>query len=591
MSFPNSTSIYHSYCITGLTHSAAGLALVQELVKLHGGCVSVESDYGRGSTFKIAIPLGRNHLPAKQIGAARTQASTALGARTFLKEALRWLPNADLQRERLIEDIAVPDPAGTSPNERACILLADDNADMRDYVQRLLASRYEVVAVADGEAALAAVACRKPDLVLTDIMMPRVDGMEMLARLRSNAQTSTLPIIMLSARAGEESRVEGLHAGADDYLIKPFSARELLARVEAHVKMARFRHEASAALRESEARFRHMADHAPVMIWVTEPNGSCTFLNKSWYDFTGERAEASLGFGWFEATHPDDRASACNTFLVANSKREPFRLEYRLRRKDGEYRWTIDAAAPHFGETGNFLGYIGSIIDISERKRAEETQQLLVNELSHRVKNTLASVAVVARRTSEKNGSAEDFIETLDRRIHSMAYAHELLSRQRWQEVSLADLVNRELAPYTTAGNTVVEGPHVGLPAAETQAMAMVLHELATNAAKYGALSTPNGRVLVRWHSASNGGASAKLRLEWREDGGPPVTAPVQSGYGTSVIRDLIPYELGGTVELEFRLDGVRCTIEIAVECDVGLAILRTASDALQSMGDHDPHR
>jgi two-component sensor histidine kinase len=276
---------------------------------------------------------------------------------------------------------------------------------------------------------------------------------------------------------------------------------------------------------------------------------------------------------------------------VANSKREPFRLEYRLRRKDGEYRWTINAAAPHFGETGNFLGYIGSIIDISERNRAEETQQLLVNELSHRVKNTLASVAVVARRTSEKNGSAEDFIETLDRRIHSMADAHELLSRQRWQEVSLADLVNRELAPYTTAGNTVVEGPHVGLPAAETQAMAMVLHELATNAAKYGALSTPNGRVLVRWHSPSNGGASAKLRLEWREDGGPPVTAPVQSGYGTSVIRDLIPYELGGTVELEFRLDGVRCRIEIAVECDVGLAILRTASDALQSMGDHDPHR
>ena len=520
----------------GRTHegSGIGLALVQELVKLHGGCVSVESDYGRGSTFKIAIPLGRNHLPAKQIGAARTQASTALGARTFLEEALRWLPNADLQRERLIEDIAVPDPAGTSPNERACILLADDNADMRDYVQRLLASRHEVVAVADGEAALAAVACRKPDLVLTDIMMPRVDGMELLARLRSNAQTSTLPIIMLSARAGEESRVEGLHAGADDYLIKPFSARELLARVEAHVKMARFRHEASAALRGSEARFRHMADHAPVMIWVTEPNGSCTFLNKSWYDFTGERAEASLGFGWFEATHPDDRASACNTFLVANSKREPFRLEYRLRRKDGEYRWTINAAAPHFCETGNFLGYIGSIIDISERKRAEETQQLLVNELSHRVKNTLASVAVVARRTSEKNGSAEDFIETLDRRIHSMADAHELLSRQRWQEVSLADLVNRELAPYTTAGNTVVEGPHVGLPAAETQAMAMVLHELATNAAKYGALSTPNGRVLVRWHSPSNGGASAKLRLEWREDGGPPVTAPVQSGYGTS---------------------------------------------------------
>src|SRR5262249_37846710 len=126
------------------------------------------------------------------------------------------------------------------------------NADMRDYVRRLLAARYDVEAVADGAAALAAIARRKPDLVLSDVMMPRLDGMQLLARLRADPHNSTVPVIMLSSRAGEESRVEGMQAGADDYLIKPFSARELLARVEAHVKMARFRQQSEQAIRESE---------------------------------------------------------------------------------------------------------------------------------------------------------------------------------------------------------------------------------------------------------------------------------------------------------------------------------------------------
>ena len=208
--------------------------------------------------------------------------------------------------------------------------------------------------------------------------------------------------------------------------------------------------------------------------------------------------------------------------------------------------------------------------DITGLKRAEQHQRLLIAELDHRVKNVLATVVVVARDTSEHSFSRVEFIKTLDRRIRAMADTHDLLSRSRWQEVSLADLVRRELAPYATTGNIVVEGPYVGLPAAATQAMAMVLHELATNAAKYGALSTPQGRVSVRWDRRSNCGAQAALRLEWREYGGPAVNPPAQPGYGTSVIRDLIPYELDGRVELEFRADGVCCTIEIEVESDSG---------------------
>ena len=177
----------------------------------------------------------------------------------------------------------------------------------------------------------------------------------------------------------------------------------------------------------------------------------------------------------------------------------------------------------------------------------------------------LASVAVVAKQTSEGKGSTKDFIDALDRRIRSMAGVHDLLSRNHWQEVALAHLVERELAPYATANNAMIEGPHVGLPVKAAQAVTTVLHELATNAAKYGALSIPQGRVSVRWHRLSNGHGPL-LRLDWREEGGPAVANPGQPGYGTSVIRDLIPYELGGAVGLLLDPGGIRCTIEIALE-------------------------
>jgi two-component sensor histidine kinase len=144
-----------------------------------------------------------------------------------------------------------------------------------------------------------------------------------------------------------------------------------------------------------------------------------------------------------------------------------------------------------------------------------------------------------------------------------MANTHALLSRGRWLGVHLADLVRRELAPWVGEGNAIVEGPDIVLTADATQSLAMVLHELVTNAAKYGALSTPTGHVSVRWDRQLNGNASAGLAMEWRETDGPPVVAPIRSGYGTSVIEDLIPYELGGAVDLTFAADGVRCRIAV----------------------------
>jgi len=221
-----------------------GLALVRELVQLHGGTVRVDSQEGKGSTFTVTIKTGTAHLPAERVRAAG--APTTARASAYAEESLHWLPNTD-------EPVMVALPSGESNGlpvlpgasasglHRPRIVVADDNADMRNYVSRLLGEDYEVVAVADGWKALEAVQARPVDLVLSDIMMPNLDGFGLLRELRASSQTRMIPVLFLSARAGQESAVEGLNAGADDYLAKPFSSQELLARVRTHLDLDRVR--------------------------------------------------------------------------------------------------------------------------------------------------------------------------------------------------------------------------------------------------------------------------------------------------------------------------------------------------------------
>jgi PAS domain S-box-containing protein len=222
-----------------------GLALTQELVKLHGGAIEVASHPGKGTQFTIRIPYGRSHLPASQIAASHQHSAMGSRASAWTSEALTWIST----------DIASPDhKAERAAAPEARILLADDNADMREYVSRILSPRYEVITVADGQAALEEARRSRPNLILSDIMMPQLDGFGLLSALRADSSLLNVPVILLSARAGEEARNEGMQAGADDYLVKPFSARELLSRVGSHLRLARARQEAneqSARLLES----------------------------------------------------------------------------------------------------------------------------------------------------------------------------------------------------------------------------------------------------------------------------------------------------------------------------------------------------
>jgi two-component system CheB/CheR fusion protein len=201
--------------------------------------------------------------------------------------------------------------------------------------------------------------------------------------------------------------------------------------------------------------------------------------------------------------------------------------------------------------------------DITERQELEDHKNTLISELDHRVKNVLATVLTVASRTQETSSSMAEFVAALEGRIKSMATTHELLSHRRWQGIPLAELVRRELAPYATAQNTRIAGPHVVLSAEAGQTLAMVFHELATNAAKFGAISNGSGRVSVRWSFRRNGHMESWLCIQWKESGGPIVVPPTRSGFGTSVVRELIPYELCGSVELEYPSEGFRCKLAI----------------------------
>ena len=290
-----------------------GLALVQELVKLHGGNVRLESTAGRGSTFTVSIPNTKDHLPADRTRTESNYSETALRRKVYAEEALRLLPQASPAQG---EGAAVPtssstsSPRGTNATPREVIVLADDNADMREYVGHLLGERYRIHAVRDGVEAVEAIRRLRPALVLSDVMMPRLDGFGMLRAIRNDPVVNTTPVILLSARAGEESRVEGLQAGADDYLVKPFTALELLARVETHIRMAKANREAAereAALRAEAELERHrlqeLLAQVPAAIGVLDgPEHRWSYVNDFYVSVTGRKsAQDFLGKNFRES--------------------------------------------------------------------------------------------------------------------------------------------------------------------------------------------------------------------------------------------------------------------------------------------------
>ncbi|MBI3476283.1 MAG: response regulator [Acidobacteria bacterium] len=377
--------------------SGIGLALVQELVKLHGGTVRVKSTPDKGSTFIVSVPRGSAHLPADRIGGVRLSASTSVSAAPFVEEALRWLPGAgesDADAETITDYDLVPVPCppeapSAASADRPFILLADDNADMRQYLVRLLSERYEVKAVADGSAALEATRERLPGLVLTDVMMPILDGFGLLRELRADPRTKTLPVILLSARAGEESRVEGMEHGADDYLIKPFSARELLARVQTHLEMARMRQESEDALRQRTAQFATLLNEAPLGVFLVDEQLHIREANPLAVNAFG-KVRNLIGQDFKEITGllaPDDYADEIvSRFRQTLATGEPYAVAERVsqrrdRRAREIYEWQINRISLQEGGYGVVCYFREISSQVQSREAIAESEQRLIRAL------------------------------------------------------------------------------------------------------------------------------------------------------------------------------------------------------------------
>ena len=353
--------------------SGIGLALVQELARLHGGGVSVTSEPGVGSIFTVTILTGTAHLQTEHIHPSQAPYPHMIAADFFVDEASRWELGAETKNDTGNQP-AMDKIQGLSYSGGSHIVLADDNSDMRNYVARLLQEQgYAVTAVRDGEAALAAVREHRPDLVLTDIMMPRLDGIGLLSALREDMQTRTIPIILLSARAGEEARVDGLKHGADSYMTKPFTARELIARVGSCLEISRLRNEVETQLRiqEKEREFRSLAETMPQIVWATRPDGWNIYFNRKWAEYTGLTLEESYGHGWITPFHPDDKQHAWDAWEYATQHNESYSLECRLRRADGVYRWWLIRGVPLLNAHGEIQKWYGTCTDIQDLKEAD----------------------------------------------------------------------------------------------------------------------------------------------------------------------------------------------------------------------------
>ena len=378
--------------------SGIGLALVHELVTLHGGEISATSPPGDGTTFAITLPFGHAHLPDERV---RHQASDgpAAGSRAheFLDEALRWLPDAagaTASGALSTPGLAALAPVAAGPAGAARrVLLADDNADMRAYVARLLESQgYVVEAVGDGEAALVSARATKPDLVLTDVMMPKLDGFDLLRAIRAEAKLADLPVIMLSARAGEEAKVEGLEAGADDYLVKPFAARELLARVNANIQMAELRREANRAIFQSEQRYLMTQDRLSLAlstgrVAVFEWEADCdrlAILGPLSQVFGVRQSDAERGLpldDFLNGVHAEDRPHVLAAIDRSIESGELYEAEYRTHGSGAE-RVVLARGQVKTDETGT-KWMVGIVIDLTEEKaarRALQAQQHVLQE-------------------------------------------------------------------------------------------------------------------------------------------------------------------------------------------------------------------
>jgi signal transduction histidine kinase len=501
-----------------------GLALVHELVKLHGGSIAVDSVEGEGTTFTVTLPAGSAHLPAERITASRRAELGRVAAHAFVAEAERWLPDST--------DLATPSATVAAATDSARIVLADDNADMRSYMARLLGARWQVATASDGEQALELVRARRPDLVVTDVMMPKLDGFGLLRTLRADPGTRDIPVMMLSARAGEESRVEGFEAGADDYLVKPFTAREMIARVEAQLLRVRMRSVEDQHRRRLESVF----SHAPVGIAILRgPTHIYELANDPYLelvehrDIVGKPIREALpeleGQGIYELL---DQVYRSGERYIGRAHRAMLRRGRGGELQECFFNLVYEPTRDWSGEVDGIAVVAFEVTELARARQAAEDASRAKDEflamLGHELRNPLAPIVTalqLLRLRGVEAGQRERTI--IERQVrHLVGLVDDLLdiSRVTRGKIRLSP-VPTELGEAVAKGielasplleqhqhDLAVDVPARGLGvSADPARLAQVISNLLTNAAKY---TPPGGGIRV---SAALEGEAVALRV------------------------------------------------------------------------------
>lgn len=321
------------------------------------------------------------------------------------------------------------------------------------------------------------------------------------------------------------------------------------------------RKQAEQALRESEERFRMLADNMAQLAWTCDKLGESTWYNKRWLEYTGLSFEEMKGDGWKKVQHPDHLERVVKGVAVARERGEIWEDTFPLRGKDGQYRWFLSRAIPIRDESGEIIHWFGTNTDITQQRQYEEQMRVMMAELNHRVKNTLAVVQAMAAQTARRSADLKSFARRFSERLQSIAKAHSLLTNTEWEGCLLGEIVQSELdSRLSSPEQGSVGGPPIVLPPNQSLAMHLVIHELATNAMKYGALQDERGRIEVFWEETRRKRAPW-LRLHWREHCGRRIEPPAETGYGSQLIEQSLEYDLAGEVELRFEAEGLICEL------------------------------
>ena len=467
--------------------------------------------------------------------------------------------------------------------ENVNVLLVDDQPDKLLAYEVILHELNEnLVKTSSAREALQFLLKNDVAVILIDVCMPELDGFQLAAMLREHPRFSETAIIFISAiHLTDVDRLRGYAMGAVDYVPVPVIPDVLRAKVKVFVELYRKTRELEQLNLKLE---RHVAERtaeleASNMRLLQSEQGRSLALAAgqmgSWeWDIAANRGTWDEGqyriFGVepknFQIStdnirnllHPDDWEPLRQVVWRMAKGERTQQVEFRVRRPNGELRWCTGTAAASVDAAGNVVRISGVTIDVTERKEAEERQVLLAREVDHRARNALAIIQSIIRLTRAK--TVDDYVATVEGRIKALALAHTLLSDSRWHGADLGTLVAEEFAPYRSGNKVELKGPNVSLSPATAQGIALALHELATNAAKHGALSSLKGRVGLTWQLQSD-----MLTLHWVENGGPPIKTPSARSFGLKVIKASIEQQLGGKTAFDWNPKGLRCDLSIAL--------------------------